>query len=698
MRKFHMTWAAAMVFACAPWVWAQESTTVLGSVVVTAEREGALPASAVLTSVDLMGSDMIEDKHVKNSWELLGQMPGISLKSWQMGLETGKPALRGFNGEGYVSGVKLLIDGIPSNTNAGHMRQMDMVFPMDIDYIEVVRGTNDPRYGLHSIGGNINVVTKQGGNYRDARLSYGTWNTTDFQAVLGSQTDEVSSNYFLATYKSDGFRDHSNTDKYGIGAKWFYRPIGSDMRVGLVVRYFDGNADEAGYLTQSEYNASPQQHVSTRSGADTDSRQMQTVSAHFDYAVTSSAFVSGKLYYSGLTDDRKMTYPADSTANVYSQNRHWNEDHVGLAGSFTWETHPNLTIETGFNVEKQDNQYKRHYWAATGAYVGTVSTCTASRLNAAGAATGRYSECWDYTVENTGAYAQAILRPTDHLKVIPAWRVDHFSGSSQGHKNNTATDSSNDMTDYGWINQPKLSVVYNFNSHNSVYVNWGKTFQLLTGGAYTSGPYASSLTSPSVNTGEELGYKFSNGSGMDGRMAVWQQVAPDEVANLAAAGTFSRLGATRRRGVDFQITNQWAGHTKLWLSHSVQEANIVSGYTASLTGKQVFGTPNYMTTLGAEHTLTEQMSVGLQGRAQGDYYINTYNTNGKFGEFTLLDASVKYQPSKSVNIDFQVRNFLNRVYTSDVWDYNADSTAGSSVPFFSAGAPRSYFLAATVRF
>jgi iron complex outermembrane receptor protein len=31
------------------------------------------------------------------------------------------------------------------------MRQLDMIFPFDIDYIEVVRGTNDPRYGLHSI-------------------------------------------------------------------------------------------------------------------------------------------------------------------------------------------------------------------------------------------------------------------------------------------------------------------------------------------------------------------------------------------------------------------------------------------------------------------------------------------------------------------------------------------------------------------
>ena len=698
MFKARMSFSVAVLFIFSPWVLAQESTAVLGAVEVSAPKEGALPASAVLTSVDLMGADMVEDKNVKNSWELLGQMPGISLKSWQMGLESGKPALRGFNGEGYISGVKLLIDGVPANTNAGHMRQLDMISPLDIDYIEVVRGTNDPRYGLHSIGGNINVATKKGGNYRDARLSLGSWNTTDFQAVFGSQTEEVSSNYFFAKYKSDGFRDHSDTDKYGFGAKWFYHPTGSNMELGLVVRGFNGTADEAGYLTQSEYDASPQQHVSTRSGADTDSRQMQTVSGHLEYALTPSTFLSTKLYYSGLTDDRNVTYPADSTANIYSQNRTWNEDHFGLLGSLTWEMSPAVTLETGLNAEKQDNQYKRHYWAATGAYTGTVSTCTSYRLTAAGAATSRYSECWDYTVENTGAYVQAIFRPFQSLKIVPAWRVDHFSGSSSGHKNNTAAYSNNDMTDYGWINQPKLSVVYNFNSNNSVYANWGKTFQLLTGGAYTSGPYASSLASASVNSGEELGYKFNDGSGLDGRIAVWQQDSPDEVANLAAAGTFSRLGSTRRKGLDFQLNSQVNRSVKVWFSHSVQEAKIISGYTSSLTGKQVFGTPEYMTTLGAEYAVNEQTSLGLQGRAQGDYYINTYNTNGKFGEYALLDTHVKFQPSKSITLDFQVRNLLNKVYASDVWDYNADSSGGSSVPFFSAGAPRSIFLTAMVKF
>ena len=201
-----------------------------------------------------------------------------------------------------------------------------------------------------------------------------------------------------------------------------------------------------------------------------------------------------------------------------------------------------------------------------------------------------------------------------------------------------------------------------------------------------------------MNTGEELGYKFNNGSGLDGRIAVWQQDSPDEVANLAAAGTFSRLGSTRRKGLDFQMNSQVNRSVKVWLSHSVQEAKIISGYTSSLTGKQVFGTPEYMTTLGAEYAVNEQTSLGLQGRAQGDYYINTYNTNGKFGEYALLDTHVKFQPAKSITLDFQVRNLLNKVYASDVWDYNADSSGGSSVPFFSAGPPRSFFLTAIVKF
>ena len=87
------------------------------------------------------------------------------------GAESGKVSFRAFNGEGYLNAIKTLIDGIPSNVNSGNQRFIDMLFPLDISYIEVVRGTNDPRYGLHNIGGNVNFGTRQGGSYTDARLA-----------------------------------------------------------------------------------------------------------------------------------------------------------------------------------------------------------------------------------------------------------------------------------------------------------------------------------------------------------------------------------------------------------------------------------------------------------------------------------------------------------------------------------------------
>ena len=146
----------------------------MGTVQVHQAR-GQLTAHEVLTSVDVLGAEPIADKTVTQSWELLGQMPGIQLTETRQGAESGKVSFRAFNGEGYLNAIKTLIDGIPSNVNSGNQRFIDMIFPLDLDYIEVVRGTNDPRYGLHNIGGNINFVTRQGGNYTDGRLTYGSF-------------------------------------------------------------------------------------------------------------------------------------------------------------------------------------------------------------------------------------------------------------------------------------------------------------------------------------------------------------------------------------------------------------------------------------------------------------------------------------------------------------------------------------------
>src|SRR2546427_752235 len=107
--------------------------------------------------------------------------------------------------------VKLLIDGIPSNDNAGGMPFLDAVFPLDIEAIEIVRGTNDARYGLNNIAGNVNVITRTGGNEGRASVTVGSFGTKEFQVSKGIESGNWSQNYFLAWRDSDGYRDRKST-------------------------------------------------------------------------------------------------------------------------------------------------------------------------------------------------------------------------------------------------------------------------------------------------------------------------------------------------------------------------------------------------------------------------------------------------------------------------------------------------------
>ena len=141
---------------------AADSTLTLGTVTVSGRASGPLPVRSVLSSVDILGEELLRDQQVNNSWELFGRAPGVLITPFKQGNVSGKFSFRAFNGEGELNAVKLLIDGIPSNANDGSLQFLDMISPLEIQRLEVVRGTNDARYGLHNIAGNANVVTRPG--------------------------------------------------------------------------------------------------------------------------------------------------------------------------------------------------------------------------------------------------------------------------------------------------------------------------------------------------------------------------------------------------------------------------------------------------------------------------------------------------------------------------------------------------------
>ena len=676
-QKFKPSRLAWLVALALSGVQAQESTIVLGEVTVNSGNTGSLPTRSILTSVDVMGAERVQDKNVMNSWELIGQMPGVQLTEFRLGAESGKPSFRAFNGEGYINGIKLLIDGVPSNINSGNMRYLDMIFPLDIDYVEVVRGTNDPRYGLHNIGGNINIATRQGGNYTDGRLTVGSFNTQELQAALGRESGGFAQSYFVAKQDSDGYRDHSKSEKYSLGGKWFYTSDAGDLKAGLIARIYNHEAEEAGYLTAAELGANRFQSPA-RNANDHDSRDMQQFSGHLDYQIAQNLAYSGKLYYNSIEDDRHVTYNEETSPaknNQSRQRRIWDEEHVGWINTLTWQASKQVAIEGGFNYEHQDNRYRRYRYAYA---VPTDFSTPASTSNDE-----------SYTFDNFGAYVQAIIRPSESWKIVPAIRTDTF----KGHTTLNTTGQTGPLQDYGWINQPKLSVVYSPSQAFSIYGNWGRSFQIPTGSknpAYLLP--ATNAINPSINTGLELGTKLRLGQRTEARIAIWQQDATDEIANLPSADTTKNLGETRRKGIDLQLTTNIVENVKFWFSHSIQEAKVVGGYS-SLSGKEVFSTPRYISNVGIEYRASESLRFDLQGRAQGNYYIDDLNTKGKYGGYVLFDGGAHYTLSKTVGIDLQVKNIFDRKYEY-VW---YDTIWASPQPMFSPGAGRAFYASLNVK-
>ena len=660
---------------------AGESTITLGEVTVRGPQTDPLLAAQILTSVDVLAGDMVEDKHVMNSWELLGQMPGIQLTETRMGAESGKASFRGFNGEGYINGIKVLIDGIPSNVNSGNQRFIDMIFPLEVDFIEVVRGTNDPRYGLHNIGGNINVGTRQGGNYADGRLTLGSFNTREVQAAFGRESGGLAQNYFVAKQDSDGHRDHSRSDKYVLGGKWFHTSDDRRVKLGLTARLYEHDAEEAGYLTAAEMSVSRRQSPA-KNANDSSGRDMKQLAAHADWQIRDDLLFSNRAYFNQYQDDRRITFTSYAVGNAPRQRRLWDETQTGLLSTLTWRAGPMLTLDGGLNAERQDNAYRRERYAYS---VPTHFLGTPARIQ----------NDEDYSLNNVGAYLQAIINPTEKLKIIPAYRVDRFTGSTRLN----LTGGTASLQDYGWIDQPKLSVVYSLTPGTHLYANWGRSFQVLTGSrepAYLTPGQAA--YKPSINTGKELGVKFKPMAGTEARVAFWQQDATDEVANMPSTGTTVGLGQTRRKGIDFQLTSRVTDALTVWFSHALQEAKVVSAYTASgasLAGKEVFSTPRYISNLGAEYKATPSLRLGVQGRAQGNYYIDDLNAQGKYGGFAVLDASLRYTISPATSLDLQLKNLTDRQYEY-VW-YDNFFWGGADQPMFSPAPGRSGYLSLNVK-
>jgi iron complex outermembrane receptor protein len=611
-----------------------DAALVLGRVEISAQRSGPMAARSVLSSVDILGAELIQDQQSQHTWELFSRAPGVMLTQFRQGNESGKLSFRGFNGEGEVNAVKLLIDGIPSNDNAGGMPFLDMLFPLEINSIEVVRGTNDPRYGLHNIAGNVNINTRLGGNDTEVRVGYGSFATRQLQFAQGIESANWTQNYFAGYQQSNGYRANSGFDKLTVGGKWFYTSDDGRTRSGLMLRHTESNGDEAGYLEAKDARSDPTSAYAY-ARANGGNRDMTQASLHLDHQLSERLSLAAKLYRNSVHDQRWLRYSIITS----QQERVIDETHEGLLASLTYRL-PGVSMEAGVSAEHQHDASPRY------------NTSNQVRVST--------TRDQHFRFDTYGSYVQAVLQPLPGVKLIPGYRVDKVEGDFTDRSRNVHYD----IQDYGLIRQPKFSAVYAPDSTASIYANWGKTFQVGAGAAaYQS---TNSALRPSLNEGWEGGVKFTPVEWLNGRVALWRQDASDEVKRRLndPAGGSENIGSTRREGADAQLNIRTGSGASAWVSYSWQRSRITRPDPAApaTLGKQIDHLPGRLYSAGYEKQLTPALKLSAWANGQGDYYLTTANTGSKYGAYTLLNASASYRVSRNLTLDVQLKNLANRYY------------------------------------
>jgi iron complex outermembrane receptor protein len=608
----------------------EETVVVIGA--VGARRTLHPESTDLIGSVDVVGSDQLERENVDLSYELMKKVSGVYVNDYNQGVVAGSIAIRGFNDD---LTTKLLIDGIPTNMNSGALL-LDSIFPFDIDRIELVKGTNDPRYGLFNIAGNLQVSTSPLGRYSKAKVLGGAFGTGDFQGVTAFNTGRLSHVYFGGFRRSTGYRVNSDLDRYAFSGKWFYAPANNAWQVGVIARTYDFDTQAPGYITQGEADDDPRQSPAF-SATDGGTQRTNHVSLHVDRQLTPTVNWSAKAYRQTFEQHRWVRF----TEAGAQQERFEDEGQTGVLTTLTWRPAAlaarDVIFSWGGDYQVQDNIARRF---------ATVDRVRGATLRA-----------HDFDLMTGGAYMSADVQAARWLRLTGGVRGDRLGGDFV----NGLSGANLPIIEYGTIWQPKVGALATLREGVNAYFNYGRSFQVGVG----AGAYGMLPLSHSKNNGWEAGVRLAPTQWLTARVGVWGQDASDELRlKYDNSGDSENIGKTRRRGWNLDMTARAHRTTYLWGTITQQRGTLVEPglLEPQLKGNELNHVPRYTAKAGVDVAPHRALSLSLWTDIQTNYFLTPANAEGKFGEKRLLHLDGLIDVHRTMTLGLHAKNLFNDYY------------------------------------
>lgn len=568
-------------------------------------------------NITIVTAQDIKESGAKNVVEAVKSVPGVKISEGMS--NTGVIDIRG-QGANYNRNTAIIVDGVKMNPIDMSSFNLYSIPIETVEKIEIIPSGASVVYGDNTVGGAVNIITKNGKGNDSLTLQTEAGSYNQLNSNVGFSTTAGKFKIFgnAARKNTDGYRDNSflKSDDVMVGTKYQLNDANA-----LTLKY-DYHKDHMGFPGSLSKDQIDDDRTQASSPDDWGKNESHRFNIGYNYKQDNLEIINNVTY-------DKKNYKSYMTYGYPGPASEMDKDTNNFANDFKmkYNTDKNKFI-AGFDVLEGKTENKG-IWAKKQSIGGFISD------------TYSFTESLDFT----GGIRQ------QHTKF-------KYSTKSEDKEYNT--------TVYD------LALNYKYSETGSTFVSYGTDFRTpTTDELLSSSGYLNTDLKPQTGKNIEVGIKdyiaetFVSAS-------VFHKIIKDEIyldkSNPAGGswGTNSNYNEDNKK-IGFELLAERKFMKKLTLtgSYSYLQSEIDGG---EYKGNKTPGVSENKFSIGAKYDFTEKLKSNLLLNYVGSSYAysDTENKGDKVEAYITLDLGVSYRINDSFDIYGGIKNLTDEEYNEYV--------------------------------
>jgi len=666
---------------------AEETTTINAAPVVVTATRAPQNSFDLPIAIDVVDMDDIQAGQLQMTLsESLIRIPGITAQNRTQQAQDPQISSRGFGSRSSfgVRGVRVYVDGIPLTMPDGQ-GQPGVVDLSAIRSVEVMRGPFSALYG-NSSGGVIQLLTENAPQTPEvgATVMFGSYDTKRQIMNATGTSEKIEYLLNISNFESDGYRDHSASNKQQATAKFKFN-ISEDTKLTTLVNWFEQDAQDpnglprVGTATEPSAFDKPKGVVSAVNTANLNvKRSHAQIGFNLEHALNENNAIN-LMTYVGTRENKQVlaVNPLGTSSRVSEISREF------YGTDLRWDNKGDI-FNKAYNIS-----FGLNYGKSEDARLDTNVTPTVA-LN----------RNEDNIVDNFDQYVQGKLSVLDNVDIHAGARHTKVKLKVDDNFISGVNRDNSGQVEYQKTN-PVIGAVWKVTPSFNLYTNYGKGFETPTfiEAAFdrvTGNAVPNLALKPAESRNFEVGAKAFVADNTQVNLNIFRITTKDELvvsANANGRAVYTNANDTKRTGAELSVDSQFANNISTYFSYSLLNAKFDSAFTGNSglidSGNRIAGT--YRSQIYGELAWKYTplvFNAALEGRHNSKVYVNDTNTDAA-PSYTIFNLRAGFEQALS-NWKFKeylrVENMFDKEYIGSVRVNDGNNR------FFEPAADRNYLL------